>query len=89
VRLSLRVQPRASRNEIVGWQDATLKLRVTAPPVDGAANAAIARLLARALGVSPSSISVVKGRQAREKIVEVAGLGAAEIRRRLAEAGSV
>ena len=89
MRLSLRVQPRASRNEIVGWQDATLKLRVTAPPVDGAANAAIARLLARALGVSPSSISVVKGRQAREKIVEVAGLGAAEIRRRLAEAGSV
>jgi uncharacterized protein len=89
VRLSLRVQPRASRNEIVGWQDATLKLRVTAPPVDGAANAAIARLLARALGVSPSSISVVKGRQAREKIVEVAGLGAAEIRRRLAEVRSV
>jgi uncharacterized protein len=89
VRLSLRVQPRASRTEIVGWQDATLKLRVTAPPVDGAANAAIARLLARALGVSPSSISVVKGRQAREKIVEVAGLGAAEIRRRLAEARSV
>jgi len=89
VRLSLRVQPRASRNEIVGWQDATLKLRVTAPPVDGAANAAIARLLARALGVSPSSISVVKGHQAREKIVEVAGLGAAEIRRRLAEARSV
>jgi len=89
VRLLLRVQPRASRNEIVGWQDATLKLRVTAPPVDGAANAAIARLLARALGVSPSSISVVKGHQAREKIVEVAGLGAAEIRRRLAEARSV
>ena len=89
MRLSLRVQPRASRTEIVGWQDATLKLRVTAPPVDGAANAAIARLLARALGVSPSSISVVKGRQAREKIVEVAGLGAAEIRRRLAEARSV
>jgi uncharacterized protein YggU (UPF0235/DUF167 family) len=66
-----------------------LKLRVTAPPVDGAANAAVARLLARALGVSPSSISVVKGRQAREKIVEVAGLGPAEIRSRLAVARSV
>jgi uncharacterized protein len=66
-----------------------LKLRVTAPPVDGAANAAVARLLARALGVSPSSISVVKGRQAREKIVEVAGLGPAEIRSRLAGARSV
>jgi uncharacterized protein len=66
-----------------------LKLRVTAPPVDGAANAAVARLLARALGVSLSSISVVKGRQAREKIVEVAGLGAAEIRSRLAVTRSV
>jgi uncharacterized protein len=59
---------------------------VTAPPVDGAANAAVARLLARALGVSPSSISVVKGLQTREKIVEVAGLGATEIRSRLASA---
>lgn len=59
---------------------------MTAPPVDGAANAAVARLLARALGVSPSSISVVKGLQTREKIVEVAGLGAAEIRSRLASA---
>jgi uncharacterized protein len=63
-----------------------LRLRVTAPPVAGAANAAVARLLARALGVSPSSIHVVKGLQAREKIVEVAGLGAAEIRSRLAAA---
>ena len=59
---------------------------MTAPPVDGAANAAVARLLARALGVSPSSISVVKGLQTREKIVEVAGLGAVEIRSRLASA---
>jgi uncharacterized protein YggU (UPF0235/DUF167 family) len=66
-----------------------LKLRVTAPPVDGAANVAVARLLARALGVSPSSISVVKGRQAREKIVEVAGLSATEIRSRLAGTRSV
>ena len=66
-----------------------MKLRVTAPPIDGAANAAVARLLARALGVSPSSISVVKGRQAREKIVEVAGLGASEIRSRLAGTRSV
>ena len=86
--MSLRVQPRAARDEIVGWQDTTLKLRVTAPPVDGAANAAVARLLARALGVSPSSISVVKGLQTREKIVEVAGLGAAEIRSRLASVKS-
>ena len=82
--MSLRVQPRASRDEIVGWQEATLRLRVRAAPVAGAANAAVARLLARALGVPPSSISVVRGLQARTKIVEVAGLGAAEIQSRLA-----
>ena len=59
-------------------------MRVTAPPDAGAANAAVARLLARALGVAPSSINVVQGLQARSKIVEIDGLGAAEIRRRLA-----
>jgi len=69
----------------VGWQDATL--RVTAAPVGGAANTAVARLLARALGVPPSSISVVRGLQGRTKIVEVIGLGVAEIQRRLAMIG--
>ena len=82
--MSLRVQPRASRDEIVGWQDATLRLRVTAPPVAGAANAAVKRLLAKALGVPPSSINVVRGLQGRSKIVEVTGLGEAEIQSRLA-----
>ena len=82
--MSLRVQPRASRDEIVGWQDTTLRLRVTAPPVGGAANTAVARLLATALGVPPSSVSVVRGLQGRTKIVEVTGLGPAEIQNRLA-----
>jgi uncharacterized protein YggU (UPF0235/DUF167 family) len=50
-RLSLRVQPRASRDEIVGWQGTTLRLRVTAPPVRGAANTAVRTALATALGV--------------------------------------
>jgi uncharacterized protein YggU (UPF0235/DUF167 family) len=60
-----------------------LRLRVTAAPVAGAANTAVARLLAKALGVPPSSISVVSGLQGRTKIVEIAGLGYAEIQRRL------
>jgi uncharacterized protein YggU (UPF0235/DUF167 family) len=68
---------------IVGWQDTTLRLRVTAPPVDGAANTAVTRLLAEALGVPPASISVVSGLHGRSKIVEIAGLGRAEIQRRL------
>ncbi|MGH7306911.1 MAG: DUF167 domain-containing protein [Candidatus Rokuibacteriota bacterium] len=82
--MSVRVQSRASRDEIVGWHDATLRLRVTAPPVAGAANAAVARLLARVLGVPSSSITVVHGLQGRTKIVEVAGLAQGEIRSRLA-----
>jgi len=68
----------------VGWQDTTLRLRVTAPPVAGAANTAVVRLLATALGVPPSSVTVVSGLQGRNKIVEVTGLGEIEIQRRLA-----
>jgi len=61
-----------------------LRIRVTAAPVAGAANAAVGRLLARALGVAPSSISVVHGLQGKTKIVEIAGLSVPEIQRRLA-----
>jgi hypothetical protein len=68
---------------IVGWQDATLRVRVTAPPVEGAANTAVTRLLAEALGVPPASISVVSGLHGRSKIVEITGLGQAEMQRRL------
>jgi hypothetical protein len=68
---------------IVGWQDTTLRLRVTAPPVDGAANTAVTRLLAEALGVPPSSIRVVRGLHGRSKIVEITGLGQTEMQRRL------
>jgi len=82
--LSLRVQPRASRDEIVGWQDASLRLRVTAPPVGGAANAAVALLLARALGVPPSSIRVVRGLRGRDKLVSITGLSDSDVRARLA-----
>ena len=60
-----------------------MRLRVTAAPVAGAANAAVARLLARALDVPPSSVSVVSGLHGRAKIVEIAGLGRAEIQSRL------
>ena len=60
-----------------------MRLRVTAAPVAGAANAAVARLLARALDVPPSSVSVVSGLSGRAKVVEIAGLGRAEIQSRL------
>ena len=82
--LRVRVQPRASRTEIAGWrQDGALAVRVSAPPVEGAANAAVGVLLARALGVRVSAVSVVHGERGRDKLVRVTGLTPAEIRRRL------
>jgi len=87
-RVRVRVQPRARRNEIVAWQDDALRVRVSAPPVDGAANAAVEALLAQALGVAPSTVSVVRGERARDKVVRVAGLSLADLRARLTRSRS-
>jgi uncharacterized protein len=80
----LRVQPRASRDEVVAWQDDALSVRVTAPPVEGEANTAVRTLLARTLGVAPSTVEVVRGERSRDKLVRVAGLSLADVRARLA-----
>jgi len=82
--LRVRVQPRASRAAIGTWrEDGTLTVRVTAPPVEGRANAAVGALLATALGVPVSAVQVVHGERGRDKLVRVTGLSAAEIRRKL------
>ena len=80
----MRVQPRASREGVGGVREGALVVRLTAPPVQGEANAALARFLARLLGVPPSSVQLVRGAAAREKLVRVAGLRAPEVRARLA-----
>ena len=85
--LRVRVQPRASREAIVGWREDALRLAVTAAPVDGEANEAVRRLLARALGVAPSSVSLVRGAHGRDKVVRIEGLSGAELRSRLADRG--
>ena len=82
--VKVRVQPRASRDAIVGWREGTLRLRVTAPPVEGEANRAVAALLARALGLAPSTVSVVRGERGRDKLVRIAGLTEVDVRSRLA-----
>src|SRR2546430_502152 len=74
----------ASRDAILGWQDGVLRVRVTAPPVEGAANAAVVALVAKALGVAPSTVRVVGGERGRDKRVRVAGLTDADVRTRLA-----
>lgn len=84
-KLVVRVTPRARRDEVVGWRDGILRLRVLAPPVEGKANAAVAKLLARALGVSTRDIAIARGSRSRDKQVVVEGLTEAEVRERLAE----
>jgi uncharacterized protein len=73
VRVSVHVQPRATRSEIVGLHGAALKVRLQAPPVDGAANEALVVLLADRLGVARRAVKVVAGASSRAKMVEVEG----------------
>ena len=83
--LRLRVTPRAARDEIVGWREpGVLAVRVSAPPVEGEANRAVTVVIARALRVPASSITVVRGGRGRDKVVRVLGLAFAEIETRLA-----
>lgn len=85
-RIRVRLTPRAARDAIVGWQDDVLRVRVTAPPVGGRANAALERLLADALGVPKSAVCVVAGTRGREKTVAIEGASREEALRRLREA---
>ncbi|MGE5126774.1 MAG: DUF167 domain-containing protein [Betaproteobacteria bacterium] len=81
--LRVRVQPRASRDGLLGERQGALVVRLTAPPLEGRANQALARLLGEALGVAPSAVRVVRGEAGRDKLVAVAGLSAAAARGRL------
>jgi uncharacterized protein (TIGR00251 family) len=80
VRVAVHVQPRASRSEIVGVHGAALKVRLQAPPVDGAANEALVTLLAEQLGVPQRSVRVVAGTTSRAKTVEIDGSTEAAVR---------
>ena len=86
VRLSVRLTPRASREEIAGFEGETLRVRVTAPPVEGRANRALVRLLAKRLGLPRGAVHVVTGQTSRSKVVAIDGLDATELRRRLGDA---
>lgn len=79
----MRVQPRASKNEIAGVQDGALRVRLTAPPVEGQANAALQAFLAEMLGVRKSEIVIVAGQTGRSKIVQVTGLSPPDVMQRL------
>ena len=74
VTLSVRIQPNASKNEVVGRVDDVLKIRITAPPVDGKANKECIKFLAKVLRVSKSQVLIIGGERARSKIVQVIGI---------------
>ena len=84
-RIRVRLTPRSGRDEIVGWRGEVLRVRVTAPPAEGRANAALVRLLARALGAPTSAIRVVSGARTRGKTVAIDGASQAEVLRQWGE----
>jgi len=81
--LAMRIQPRASKNEIVPMANGGLKIRLTAPPVDGAANQALIAFLALKLNVSKSQVQIVSGHTGREKIIRISGMDGTDARRLL------
>jgi uncharacterized protein len=83
VTLSVRIQPRASKNEIVALAGGGLKIRLTAPPVDGAANEALVKFLADTLSIPKSHVEIVSGHTSREKIVRIHGISDEDIKRLL------
>ncbi len=83
VLLHLHVQPKASKNRIVGLYDDCLKLAVAAPPVEGKANKEVVKFLAAVLGVPARNVTVKSGIQARRKLVAVKALTGTEVRTRI------
>ena len=82
--LTVRVTPRARRTEVAEiLEDGTIRIRVTAPPVEGKANAALIQFLAEALGIRRNRIDIVAGEKGLDKIVSITELSAAEVQRRL------
>jgi uncharacterized protein (TIGR00251 family) len=86
VRFAVQAKPRARKSGVAGVREEALVVQLTAPPVDGAANAELVEMLAEALSVPRRDVVLVRGETARSKLVEVRGLAADEVRARLGRA---
>lgn len=82
-RVAVRLVARASRNELGGMRDGVLHARVTAPPINGEANEALCRMIAKRLGIAPSKVKVIRGGKSRQKVVGVATLDKVALERAL------
>lgn len=78
-RINVYVQPRASKTAVAGMHDGAVKIRLAAPPVDGAANAALVEFVADQLGVAKSRVRITAGLASRRKTVEVDGISAQQL----------
>jgi uncharacterized protein (TIGR00251 family) len=83
VRFEVRAKPRASKSRGLGWKGDALEVSLAAPPVDGAANEELVRVLADALGVARRRIAIARGEGSRTKLVEVSGASLDQVRSRL------
>ena len=81
--IKVRVQPKSSRNQVDSFQDGTLRVRVTAAPTEGQANAAVIAILAKTLGVSKSRLEIIRGYSSRDKVVSVDTLTEQEVQRKI------
>jgi uncharacterized protein len=72
--LRVRLQPGASRSEIAGERDGAILIRVTAPPVEGRANEALRKLIAKRVGVAKGRVTIARGQRARDKLVWIDGV---------------
>ncbi len=82
-RLSIKVTPNAGRNEIAGFTDGVLQVKIAAPPVKGKANKELIDFLGKALGIRKTSLSIVRGQTSRSKVIAVEDMSSEEIIRRL------
>ncbi len=80
VSITVRVQPRARRDELVAVRDGVLVVRVRAPALEGRANDALCRLLAERVGIRSSGVAVIRGERAREKVVRIDGVDEEAVR---------
>lgn len=83
--VEVRLRPRGKSDELLGMEDGVLRARVSAPPVDGKANKALCRLIAKRVGVPPSRVSVVRGEKSRDKVVRIEGVDAVALEEALEE----
>jgi len=78
-RVSVRLRPRGGGDALLGLVDGVLQARVSAPPVDGKANRALCKLIAKRVGVAPSRVRIARGEKSRDKLVAVEGVEEAKL----------